>query len=99
MRTLLTAVFIFASGIAVAQSPEDRLFEAMTAGKQLVAEGIIVRGGLKLDARNAQRETALHVAVEKGYRELTELLLKAGAPVGARSGNGETPLHYAALKA
>jgi ankyrin repeat protein len=91
MRKLALILLALVATAAQAQSPEDRLFEALVAGKQLVAEGIIVRGGLNLDARNAQKETPLHVAVEKGYKELTALLLKAGAPVGARSGNGETP--------
>ena len=94
--------FIFAAGLllaasAAAQTAEDRLFEALDAGKQLVAEGILVRGGVNLDARNAGRETPLHVAIEKGYRELVELMVKARAPLAARTLNGETPLHFAAL--
>jgi len=94
--------FIFAAGLLVAvsagaQTPEDRLFEALDAGKQLVAEGILVRGGVNLDARNRGRETPLHVAIEKGYRELAELMVKARAPLAARTLNGEPPLHFAAL--
>ena len=76
---------------AFAQSAEERLFRAIDDGKQLVAEGIVVNGGVKLDARNAENETPLHRAVERGYKELAELLVKAGAPVTVRSQNGETP--------
>jgi E3 ubiquitin-protein ligase mind-bomb len=82
---------------AHAQTPEERLFEAIEEGKPLVAEGIVARGEVKLDARNKERETPLHLAIEKGMKELAAMLVKAGAPVGARSSNGETPLHLAAL--
>src|SRR5262245_34701447 len=82
---------------AFAQTAEDRLFRAIEDGKQLVAEGVVARGGAKLDAKNAKSETALHLAIEKEYRPLAEALVKAGAPPNARTDSGETPLHYAAL--
>ena len=36
--------------------------------------------------------TALHVAAEKDFREMAELLLSLGANVNVRARNGETPL-------
>jgi hypothetical protein len=36
--------------------------------------------------------TPLHVAAWKGGREVAEILVRKGAKVNARSGNGETPL-------
>jgi hypothetical protein len=44
-------------------------------------------------------ETPLHRAVEKGFKELAEMLVKAGASPNALNQTGETPLHYAALYA
>ncbi len=42
-------------------------------------------------------DTPLHIAVEKGFYQLTEVLLAAGANVKAKGGiNGYTPLHVAA---
>ena len=90
-------VLIAMSTAALAQTAEERLFEAIEEGRALVAEGMVARGGGKLDARNKEGETPLHVAIEKGMRELAEMLVKAGARVNARSGNSETPLHAAAL--
>jgi len=75
----------------------QRLFVAIDEGKELVAEGVLTREKPALDARNADGETPLHRAVEKGMLELTRALLKAGASLRARSRSGETPLHYAAL--
>ncbi len=45
---------------------EEKLFEAIDARKELVAEGVLQRGRINLDARNANGETPLHRAVEKG---------------------------------
>ena len=99
MNRILATLLIVISTSAYAQSPEERLFEAIEAAKPLVAEGIVAKGGVKLDARNAARETPLHRAIEKNYRELAEMLVKAGAPLNARTQTGEAPLHYAELYA
>ena len=63
-----------AAGVAHAQTPEERLFDAIEEDKPLVAEGVLLRAKPNLDARNKQRETALHRAIEKGYKELAALL-------------------------
>ena len=38
----------------------------------------------------------MHYAVYKGHKEITELLVTAGAEVNAKDGEGLTPLHQAA---
>ena len=98
MKRWLAGVALAAmAGPVLAQTAEQRLFDAIEAGKPLAAEGIVLKGEAKLDARKAGRETPLHAAIEKGYRELAELLVRKGAPLAARTQNGETPLHFAAL--
>jgi ankyrin repeat protein len=100
MRALLVVLFFCVSGGAWPQaaiSPEERLFTAITEGKEIVAEGVLVRGNVNLNARNEHGETPLHRAVEKGMRELVAALVKGGANVNARSGSGETALHLAAM--
>ena len=93
----IVAALLLVSLTALAQTAEERLFEAIDDGKPLVAEGIVVRGKVNLNARNVVGEAPLHRAIERGFRELTALLVKSGAAVNVRSKNGETPLHLAAL--
>lgn len=83
----------------VERSREARLFDAIDAGKEVVAEGMLAGATLDLARYNAEHETALHRAVDKNMLVLTRALLRAGAPVMARTRNGETVLHYAALHA
>ena len=45
---------------------------------------------------NKNLHTALHIAAEKGFRDIAELLLEHGADVNLQDGEGNTPLHYAA---
>ena len=80
---LLTPLIVLAQAV----TPEERLFEALHESKPLLAEGIVLRGRINLDARNANGETSLHVAIEKSYEELTELLIKSGASLTARTRN------------
>lgn len=95
----LFAAFALAGAIstAFAQTPDERLFEAIDESKPLVAEGLIVSGRASARARAPNGETPLHRAVERGMRDLAVLLLRSGASVRARSDSGETPLHLAAL--
>ena len=101
MRALLLGVLLLFALPAFAQSTppslEERLFAAIDDGKELVAEGVMQLGKLNLDARNANGETALHRAVEKGMKELARALIAAGTNLRARSNSGETALHIAAL--
>lgn len=99
MRKLTLCALIAFATAAAAQTPEERLFEAIQESKPLVAEGLVIERSVNVSARNADGETPLHRAVEKGMRELAVLLLKAGASVSARANSGETALHLAALHA
>ena len=92
---VLVAVLCLLALPALAQSPADRLFEAIDEGKALVAEGIVARGQADLNARNKDGDTPLHLAIEKDMKELAGMLVKAGARVNARNSNSGTPLHAA----
>lgn len=80
-----------------AVASDQQLFEAIEEGKELVAEGLVIRKRANVNARNADGDTPLHRAVEKGMRGLAEVLLKHGSNARARAKSGETPLHLAAL--
>lgn len=99
VRALILSALVVMEGAAQAQvpTPEDRLFDAIDEGKELVAEGVLLGGKVSADARNAQGETPLHRAVEKGMKELARAIVKSGANLRARSNSGETVLHLAAM--
>ena len=98
MRALAAAALLAAAG-AQAQAPTERLLQAIAEGKEPVAAVLVLGGQVDVHARNARRETPLHLAAEKDMRALTRLLLDAGARVRARTETGETALHHAALNA
>ncbi|XP_057329207.1 putative ankyrin repeat protein RF_0381 [Microplitis mediator] len=58
--------------------------------------------GIDIRATNGNRETALHIATRKQFRDIIEYLLKFHVDINAKSGlpsqNGYTPLHIAAEK-
>jgi len=61
-----------------------------TAVKALIQE-------VDIDESDSAGRTAMHIAIQRRSYESFELLLKKGAKVGLYDGNGNTPLHAAAL--
>ena len=62
MRTLVLALLMLVGMPALAQptpasSPDERLFAAISAGKELVAEGLVRRREANANARDADGET------------------------------------------
>ncbi len=53
--------------------------------------------GADVNAKNHIRLTPLHIAADRGHKEVVALLIDKGADVNAMGGEGETPLHKAAL--
>ena len=56
----------------------------------------LIKYQCNVNAKNGQRQTALHLAADKGYTSVAELLLEENADVNAIDENGWTALHYAA---
>lgn len=54
--------------------------------------------GLDLNSRNKKRQTALHIAVNKGYTQVVKLLVQLGCHVNLQDSEGDTPLHDAISK-
>ena len=75
----------------------EALFRAIESGDEPAAERMVLSGREDINGRNAERETPLHRAVEKGMHSLARALVKRGADLGLRSRNGETALHLATL--
>ncbi|CAK9294082.1 unnamed protein product [Gordionus sp. m RMFG-2023] len=53
---------------------------------------------IDLNARNRKRQTALHIAVNRGFSDVVEMLLKLGAHPNLQDLEGDTPVHDAVSK-
>jgi hypothetical protein len=77
--------------------PPISLQEAAADGDAKAVKSMIAQG-VDFDGReDGFYKTALHRAAISGHKDIAELLIDAGARIGAKSG-GSTPLHYAAEK-
>jgi ankyrin repeat protein len=56
---------------------------------------LLLAQGAEIDQADANGDTALHLAVRRGYRVVVKYLIKAGADVNAVNGAGATPLAIA----
>ncbi len=52
-----------------------RFFDSVSKGDLFVAQLLHTRYGVELNARNAKGQNALHIACEKGYRDIVQWLL------------------------
>ena len=57
---------------------------------------LLLNRGTDIEARNLDRETALHIAAKMGHEQIVHLLLDRGADIEAKKLNSETALHVAA---
>jgi ankyrin repeat domain-containing protein 17 len=73
------------------------LMEAASGGYEPVGRLLIERAGAEVNAPPVpqSKETALHIAAEKGHARFVALLLEHGASVEARNRRGCTPLWLA----
>lgn len=75
--------------------PGIALFDPVEASNEPLVLALIDRG-IDITARNANGDTALHVAAGKGNVVIGTAILNAGSDVNSRGNGGATPLHYAA---
>ena len=75
------------------------LFKAVKAGNVPVVRALLAENPEWVHARDKDESTPLHHAAWKGFPELVDVLIDAGADIGAHNRNdhwGTTPLHAAA---
>lgn len=59
---------------------------------------LLLLEGIDPSVKDNNQDTALHLAVEKGFKPVVDLLIrKSGVSVNSKGRNNMTPLHYAAI--
>ncbi len=71
---------------------DDWLSAAASMGSSALVSLLISHGAALNPPEYTRHDSPLHRAVRKGHKEVTALLLKAGAKVDAAGGNSESPL-------
>ncbi len=90
-------IFMGMSIQAVAGPAEDAaLIKACEGGNKDSAAKALEDGANPNASGEWRQAPALHLALSRGYPELVELLLKAGADCNLKAGDGATALHAAA---
>lgn len=67
-------------------------------GDEPDAVELLANAGADLNARNKRRQTALHIAINKGHVSVVRTLLQLGCHTSLQDSEGDTPLHDAISK-
>jgi ankyrin repeat protein len=97
-ETVATLLDSGADPNAIGMAGETALLLAVERGNRQAVARIVSRGGVKLNQRSAEGETALMVAAGAGEEEMVRALLAAGARVDLRNREGKTAWVRAAEK-
>ena len=64
---------------------------ACESGKRKIAELLLANGEVEVGYTDEKGRTALHYAAHRGYLDLVQLLINAGADLNYEDHAGETP--------
>uniref|UniRef100_A0A914X811 RING-type E3 ubiquitin transferase n=1 Tax=Plectus sambesii TaxID=2011161 RepID=A0A914X811_9BILA len=94
----LNALLLQRADIELEDKDGDRAVHHAAFGDEPVVIEALHRHGGDLNARNIRRQTALHIAVNKGHMGVVRQLLELGAHTSLQDADGDSPLHDAVTK-
>ena len=65
-------------------------------GRKSIVQIFLKKGGIDINKRDQEGNTALYYACQKGYRDIVALLLDNDADASCINNRSESPLHAAA---
>jgi len=74
----------------------DDLLKACERGDISKVRQLLEADSTLVNAKDSNKKTPLHIAAEKNFAELAELLISAGADIHSEVSWGMTPLQWAA---
>src|SRR5262249_32832718 len=89
-------VLIVGSRISPVMTLAEEILEASQHGDIATVRRLLNADPALVNTKGAHDKTPLHLAAEKNYRELAELLIAKGADISAEVAWGMTPLQWAA---
>jgi ankyrin repeat protein len=93
---LKVAAFLLDHGAEVNARGGMAFASAASAGNRAMVELLLSRGAdVNAKGNNSDNRTPLHIAAQKGFQSVTEVLLANKAAVNARDSRGFTPLYLA----
>jgi ankyrin repeat protein len=96
-KNLLFTIILFVFVVVISCANDvDELYKAVEKADVSKVKELIDKG-IKLDIEGKDKQP-LHITVEKGNKELVEVLLKGGANINSKTKEGDTPLHIAYYK-
>lgn len=96
---LITGLVLAVTGGAMSATKPDqqKLLKAAAAGEVAVIEQLL-KSGVPVDSRNAQKQTALLIATHHNRPEAARVLIAAGADVNAKDAILDSPYLYAGAR-
>jgi ankyrin repeat protein len=73
------------------------IHDAAKKGKVDIVKSLLAENPERINTKDKDGLTLLHVAVVQGHMDVAELLIAKGADVNARDEIGDTPLHKATI--
>jgi ankyrin repeat protein len=101
---VIASIMVMIGGLASAQTPPSPAVEAAYRGLHAAAAngdaamlGRLIADGAKLESRDSNRRTPLHVAAFKSHETIVAMLAKAGADMNALDGDAYDVVTIAAV--
>lgn len=84
--------------IEIEDKDGDRAVHHAAFGDEPAVIELLAKAGGDLNARNKRRQTALHIAINKGHFNVVKTLLELNCHPSLQDSEGDTPLHDAISK-